>query len=173
MSELLYALVVVAVIALMVARQTRPQRIGGGNRRQLVMPVVMVSLGLGQGHVIDAHHAGVSTALLVAELVVGVLMGVGWALTSRVWTDSDGSAWSRGTKGTAGVWLAGLAARLGIMGAGALAGVHQSYGALLIALGVSFALRAVLLAHRAGVLSPGTAAPYGVAVAGRAGKDRG
>ncbi|MGQ4515487.1 DUF1453 domain-containing protein [Streptomyces sp. DW26H14] len=167
MNELLYALVAVAIIALLIARQTRPQRIGGGGPRWLIGPAVMVFLGLKEGHLVDTHHAGFSAGLLVAELVVGLLMGVGWALTSRVWTDPDGSVWSRGTKATAGVWLAGFAARLAIMGLGALAGVQQSYGALLIALGVSFALRGLLLNQRAGALSPGAGAPYGGGVAGR------
>jgi hypothetical protein len=172
MNELLYALAVVAVVVLLVARQIRPQRIAGGDRRWFVVPAIMVILGLRQGHLVDPHHTAVSGGLLAAELVVGLLMGVGWAFTSRVWTDPDGSVWSRGTKGTAGVWLAGMAARFGIMGLGALAGVHQSYGALLITLGVSFALRSVLLTHRAAALTPGRGAPYGGRVAGRAWKDR-
>ncbi|MCF3962367.1 DUF1453 domain-containing protein [Streptomyces fuscigenes] len=172
MDALLYALVIVGVIVLLVARQARPQRIGGGDRKWLVMPVIMVILGLRQGHIVDAHHSAVSTGLLAAELVVGVLMGFGWAFTSRVWTEADGSRWSRGTKGTAAVWLGGMAARVGIMGLGALAGVHQSEGALLITLGVSFALRSLLLMHRAGALSSRPAASYRGAVADRVWKDR-
>ncbi|GAA3708521.1 DUF1453 domain-containing protein [Streptomyces tremellae] len=152
MSELLYALAAVAVAALIISRQVRPQRIGGGGRRWLVVPAVLVVLGAKQGGVIDPHHTTLSAGLLVAELVIGLLMGAGWAYTSRVWTEPDGSVWSRGTKATAGVWVGGLVARLGLMGVGALAGVHQSTGALLIALGVSFALRGALLLHRGGAL---------------------
>ncbi|WP_030902618.1 hypothetical protein [Streptomyces sp. NRRL F-5126] len=172
MKELLYVLAIIALVVVMVMRQARPRRIGGDARRSFVFPIVMVVLGVREGHLVDADHAGVSVALLAAELLVGVLMGVGWAVTSKVWREQDGSVWSRGTKATAGVWLAGFAGRMGIMGLGALVGIHQSYGALLITLGISFALRSLLLMHRAGALPSGAGASYGGAVAGRAWKDR-
>ncbi|MBP0459626.1 DUF1453 domain-containing protein [Streptomyces montanisoli] len=177
MKELLYVLAIVALVVVMVMRQARPRRVGGGGRRSFALPIVMVVLGVREGHLVDSHHAGVSVALLAAELLVGVLMGVGWAITSKVWREPDGSVWSRGTKATTGVWFAGFACRMAIMGLGALVGIHQSYGALLITLGVSFALRSLLLTHRAGTLSSGTlpsgaGASYGGAAAGRARKDR-
>ncbi|MEW2545439.1 DUF1453 domain-containing protein [Streptomyces sp. NPDC047002] len=167
MNELLYVLAAVAVAVLIIARQVRPQRIGGGGRKWLVVPVVLVVLGAKQGGVIDPHHTALSAGLLAAELVVGLVMGAGWAWTSRVWAEPDGSVWSRGTKATAGVWVGGLVARLALMGLGALAGVHQSTGALLIALGVSFALRGALLLHRGGALSPAGGPSYRGRVADR------
>ena len=75
--------------------------------------------------------------LLGAEVLIGVLMGVGWALTSKTWTEADGTVWSRGTGATAGIWLLGILVRVGLAGLGALAGSAWASGAILLALAAS------------------------------------
>lgn len=173
MNELLYALVIVAAIALLGVRQSRPRRIGGDGRSALVLPAVLVIIGISQGHLIDPHHHALSLGLLAAELVVGLFMGLGWSATSRLWTERDGTVFSRGTRGTALVWLGGIAARGALMGIGAVAGVHQGTGPLLITLGISIALRGLLLMRRAASLSHGSGASYRDGVAQMSWKDRG
>jgi hypothetical protein len=160
MHEILYGLVIVAAVLLMIVRQSRPRRIRTDLRGMVVLPAVMVIIGFSQGGLLDADHSGVSAALLAAEIAVGLLMGVGWAATSRIWIAQDGTAWSRGSKATALIWVAGLLVRVGLMGVGALLGVHESTGPLLIALGVSFAVRGVLLVRRAAGLPTGPGASY-------------
>jgi hypothetical protein len=162
MSSLLTVLAIAVAVVLVLVRQTRPQRITGGGSgyglKWLALPVVLVILAPQQpGGLLDAHHRGMSVALLGVELVVGLLMGVGWAWTSRIWTEQDGSAWARGTKATAAVWVGGIAVRLGLMGIGSLMGVHQGTGALLLALAASVVVRGGLLQLRAR-----SAAPLGV-----------
>lgn len=157
MSALVNVLVIIAAVALIAARQLRPQRITADGRRWLVLPVILVVLALREPGLLDQHHRSLSVLLLGAELLVGLVMGVGWARTSRLWTDQDGTLWSRGTKATIAVWIGGIALRAGLMGIGALAGVHQGTGALLLALAASVLVRRGMLVMRARTARP----PYG------------
>ncbi|MFD7118443.1 DUF1453 domain-containing protein [Streptomyces sp. NPDC059892] len=168
MSSLVNVLVAVAVVALIAARQLKPQRITADGHRWLVLPVILVVIALREPGLLDARDLPLSALLLGAELVVGALMGVGWARTSHVWTERDGSVWSKGTKATAGVWIAGIALRLGLMGVGALIGVRQGTGAILLALAASVLVRRGLLVRRARA----GRASYGDGVATAPWKDR-
>lgn len=155
------ALLILAAVALVVIRQTQPQRMTGSKRWWLV-PVVLGYVGLKGSGVVDTQHETASLVLLGGEIVVGLLMGAAWAWTSRVWTEQDGSVWTRGTKSTAVVWVVGIAARLGLMGAGLLIGIHQGSGALLVALAASLLVRAGILELRAQALRPARALTGGV-----------
>ncbi|MFD5752729.1 DUF1453 domain-containing protein [Streptomyces sp. NPDC127033] len=186
MSSLADALLIAAVVVLVVARQFRAQRVAAGGRRPYVLPVVLVVLALRQPGLLGAHDRPLSLVLLGVELVVGVVMGAGWAWTSRLWTEPDGTVWSKGTRATLAVWAAGIAVRLGLMGAGALLGVHQGSGALMLALASSVLVRQATLTWRvrtaAGAAggdgprgdgtSSGGGAPYGGGVAPAPWKDR-
>ncbi|MFD9821264.1 DUF1453 domain-containing protein [Streptomyces violascens] len=161
MSALFNVLVAVAVVALILVRQFKPQQLGGDGRKWWIIPAVLVFFAVKNGGLVDQHHQAGSIALLGAELVTGVLMGVGWAWTSKIWTEPDGTVWSRGTKATAGIWVLGIALRVGLAGLGALAGIHMGTGALLAALAASLLVRGALLMWRA---RPALT-PYGVAAA--------
>ncbi|MFJ8001939.1 DUF1453 domain-containing protein [Streptomyces sp. NPDC096310] len=149
MSSLIDVLLIAAVVALVVARQARPRRVATGGRGVFLVPAVLVLLALRQPGPLDADDRALSLVLLGAELVVGVAMGVGWARTSRLWAGQDGTVWSKGTRATLLVWVAGIAVRLGLMGVGALLGIHQGSGALILALASSVLVRGVVLARRA------------------------
>ncbi|RDG40071.1 DUF1453 family protein [Streptomyces corynorhini] len=172
--SLVNLLVIVAVVALVVARQIKPQRIRTGGRKWLVAPVVLAAMALREPRLLDPHHTAVAALLIGVELAVGVLIGVGWARTSRVWTGQDGAVWSKGTRATAAVWGVGIAVRLGLMGVGVMLGVHQGSGALLLALAATLLVRGGLLARRAQALRPsgGPAPSYGDHVATAPWKDR-
>jgi hypothetical protein len=154
MSGLLNALVIVAVVGLVIARQLRPRRVAAGGRWWLI-PAVLVVLAIRDGGVLDPAHRDVSIALLSAELLTAAVMGVVWALTTRVWTESDGGAWAQGTRATVSVWVLGIALRVGLYAAGAAAGVHQESGSLLLAIALTLLIRAGVLLRRAqGLESP-------------------
>ncbi|MFD5701146.1 DUF1453 domain-containing protein [Streptomyces lasiicapitis] len=152
------ALLILAAVALVVVRQTQPQRMEGSKRWWLV-PAVLAYFGVKDAGLIDTHHEIGSIALLAGEILVGLLIGAAWARTSRVWTEQDGSVWTRGTKATAAVWAVGIAARLGLMGIGLLIGIHQGAGALLLAFAASLLVRAGLLELRAQTLRSAKAFP--------------
>jgi hypothetical protein len=147
MSGLVSVLVVLAVVALIVVRQVRPQR--AGRSRWWLVPVVLLVLALRGPALLDAHHRTASVLFLAAELLVGVVMGVAWAWTSRIWTEPDGSVWTRGTKATAAVWVGGILLRVGLAALAAVMGIHQGSGTLLLALAGSLLVRSGLLAWRA------------------------
>ncbi|WUS99654.1 DUF1453 domain-containing protein [Streptomyces sp. NBC_00708] len=161
MSGLVNALVIVAVIALVVVRQCSAQRISG-DRRWWVLPAVLLVMALREPGLVDPHHRIVSSVVLGAELMVGLVTGAGWAWTSRVWRAEDGSLWSKGTKATALVWAGGLGLRAALYGIAVALGVHQGSPALMAALAVTLLARAGLLARRGGAIP----APYGGPAAG-------
>ncbi|RCH65274.1 DUF1453 family protein [Streptomyces sp. SDr-06] len=161
MSALFNVLVAVAVVALILVRQFKPQQVGGSGKKWWLVPAALVFFAVKDGGLVDQHHQAGSVALLGAELVTGALMGVGWGWTSKIWTEPDGTVWSRGTKATAGIWVLGIALRVGLAGLGALAGIHLGTGALLLALAASLLVRGGILMWRA---QPALAS-YGVAAA--------
>ncbi|QCX79589.1 hypothetical protein C9F11_29990 [Streptomyces sp. YIM 121038] len=156
MSGFAQVLLIPAVIALVVIRQMKPQRLTDARRWWLV-PAVLTYCGLTESGLIDPGHRAESLALLSGEVLIGLLMGIAWARTSHVWAEQDGSVWSRGTKATAVVWVVGIASRFGLMGIGLLIGIHQGTGALLLALAASLLVRAGLLELRAHTLRSGPA----------------
>ncbi|WP_066946825.1 DUF1453 domain-containing protein [Streptomyces lushanensis] len=168
MSSLVGIVVIVAAVALVAVRQFKPQRIVSGGRGWLVLPVVLTVVALSRPGLTDAHDHFLSVLLLGAELVVGVVVGAGWAWTGRLWTAEDGTVWTRGTGATVAVWTGGIALRAALMGIGALAGVHQGSGALLLALAVSVLVRRGMLVWRARAVLPS----YGHATAAAPWKDR-
>ncbi|MFJ2773123.1 DUF1453 domain-containing protein [Streptomyces sp. NPDC087300] len=150
MSGLANAVVICAVVVLVVARQFKAQQIGA-DRRWWVIPAVLVFMAVRDPDLIDHHHQASSVALLAAELLVALAMGVGWARTSHVWTEADGTQWSKGTKATALVWAVGIGLRVGLFGLGVALDVHQGGPALMLALAATLLVRSGLLMQRANV----------------------
>ncbi|MET8829765.1 DUF1453 domain-containing protein [Streptomyces sp. NPDC004610] len=173
MTGLVDALVIVAVVALVITRQTRPQRIDTARRWWLV-PAILVFLSLRDPGVIDARHHTEAVLLLIAELLVGAAIGAGWACTTRTWVEPDGSVWGKGTKGSLGVWAVGIAVRVGLFGLGAALGVHQGTPTLLLALAATLLIRGGILTVRAQSLTGprGGGPAYGGEVHRAAGKER-
>lgn len=148
MSGLVNALVIVAVIGVVIARQVRPRRVAAGGRWWLV-PVVLVVLAVRDGGLIDSAHRDASIALLGAELAVAVVTGMAWGGTTRMWTAQDGSVWAKGTKATIAVWVLGIAIRISLYAAAAGMGIHQKTGSLLLALAGTLLIRSGVLMLRA------------------------
>ncbi|MFE2532801.1 DUF1453 domain-containing protein [Streptomyces sp. NPDC059371] len=153
MSGLMNATLILAVAAVVIARQFSARRISA-DRRWWIGPAVLAVMALREPGVIDPHHQIEASLLLGMELAVAVAIGAGWAWTTRIWTEPDGVVWSRSTKAAGAVWAAGICLRLGLFGIGTLVGVHQTSSALMLGLAATLLVRSGLLTWRAQSLQP-------------------
>ncbi|GAA3057798.1 CcdC protein domain-containing protein [Streptomyces glomeratus] len=173
MSALVNVLVIVAVAALVIVRQFRARRVDT-DRRWWLLPVILTVVALRGTGILDARHPIESALLLAAELLIGMATGAGWAWTTRIWAEADGAVWSRSTRASVVVWIAGIALRVGLFAFGALLGVHQDSSALLPALAGTLLVRAGILVRRAQSLVPSArpATAYGDGMPRPAWKER-
>jgi hypothetical protein len=146
MHEILSGLLVAAVVVIVVVRRFTARRVDG--RRPWVLPVVIGIIGLAEGKTIDARHTALSAGLLVAEVIIALLLGLGLGATMRVWRESDGSHWSRGTWVTFGIFLASVAVRGGLVAVGDAAGVRPAAGAIMISVAAWLLAQNVVIASR-------------------------
>jgi uncharacterized membrane protein YsdA (DUF1294 family) len=146
MHEALNGLIVAAVIVFVIARRFTRRRVD--ERRMLVIPLVIGGIGIAQGGAIDSHHAALSTGLLAAEIVAALLLGLGLGATMHVWREPGGALWSRGTWATFGVFLASIAIRGGLFGAGYAAGVKPGSGTILISVAAWLLAQNAVIAWR-------------------------
>ncbi|MGW2490391.1 DUF1453 domain-containing protein [Streptomyces sp. NPDC001606] len=153
MSGLANALVIVAVVALVIARQFRARAIDT-DRRWWIVPVVLAALSLSHSGILDPHHRIESGALLVVELLLGVAIGAGWGWTSRVWTAPDGVVWAKSSTASAAVWGVGIALRIGLFALGTALGLHQDSSVLMLGFAATLLVRGAVLAWRAQSLGP-------------------
>ena len=176
MSGLVDALLIVVAVVVVIARQFRASRIDTG-RRWWLLPVVLAVVALREPGLVDAQHRTASIALLTAELLIGLAIGAGWAWTSRIWAEADGSVWSRSTRASGAVWAVGIGLRAGLFALGAVLGVHQDSSALLLALAATLLVRSGTLDWRARSLNTASAAvapvpAYGQPMVRSSGKER-
>ncbi|MFJ3622538.1 DUF1453 domain-containing protein [Streptomyces iakyrus] len=154
MSGFVDAVVIVVVAAAVIARQFRARRIDG-ERRWWVLPVILVAFALREPVMLDAHHHTASALLFGAELLVGLATGAGWAWTTRIWVEPDGTVWSRSSTASVAVWAVGIGLRIGLFALGTAVGVRQDSSALLLGLAGTLLVRAGILARRGQSLRPG------------------
>ncbi|MFE9247852.1 DUF1453 domain-containing protein [Streptomyces sp. NPDC007088] len=154
MSGLSAILLVGVAVVLVAARLVRAQPVGGGRSRWWIVPVVLAFLALREPGLVDSSHESASLALLAVEVVVGLAIGAGWAWTSRVWADEDGTVWAKGTRASAGIWGGGILVRAALFGVGTALGLHQDSSTLLLALAVTLLARGAVLSRRAALLGP-------------------
>ncbi|MEU6590407.1 DUF1453 domain-containing protein [Streptomyces sp. NPDC046881] len=147
MSGLVNVLVIVAVAAIVIARQFRARAIDT-DRRWWLLPVVLAAVALREPGALDAHHRIESAALLAVELLIGLATGVGWGWTTRIWTAPDGVLWTRSTKASVAVWAVGIALRTGVFALGSALGLHQDSSALMLGLAGTLLVRGGILAWR-------------------------
>ncbi|MET9764476.1 DUF1453 domain-containing protein [Streptomyces sp. NPDC006372] len=153
MSGLVDALVIVVVAVLVITRQFRASRIDG-ERRWWLLPVILAVVALREPGILDPRHHTASVLLLAAELLVGLATGAGWAWTTRIWAEPDGTVWSKSSAVSLLVWAVGIGLRAGLFALGAATGVHQDSSALLLGLAVTLLVRAGILAWRGQLLRP-------------------
>ncbi|MEU4204287.1 DUF1453 domain-containing protein [Streptomyces sp. NPDC045456] len=154
MSDLLNVLVIVAVIALVVVRQFKPQRLTSEGRSWWLLPAVLGFLAVREPGLIDSAHPTGSAALLAVGVVLGLLTGAAWAWTTRIWTDADGQVWSAGRVVTAVAWVLGAGLRFGLYGVAVLVGVHLGTQATMLSVAATLLARTGTLMWRAQQLRP-------------------
>ncbi|MEU3859386.1 DUF1453 domain-containing protein [Streptomyces sp. NPDC028722] len=148
MSGLVNALVIVAVVGTVLARQLRAHTLDT-DRRWWLLPLVLAVVALREPGILDAHHRVESAALLAVELLIGLATGAGWGWTTRIWTAPDGTVWTRSTKASVAVWGVGIALRAGLFALGSALGLHQDSSALMLGLAGTLLVRGGILAWRA------------------------
>ncbi|WP_037856749.1 DUF1453 family protein [Streptomyces sp. NRRL S-340] len=153
MSGLVNVLVIVAVAAVVITRQFGARRLDA-DRRWWLMPVILAVVALRDPGLIDAHHRTAASLLLAAELVIGLGIGAGWAWTTRIWAEPDGTVWTKSTRASMAVWAGGIILRAGLFGWGALLGLHQGSPALMLALAATLLVRSGVLVQRTRALAP-------------------
>ncbi|MGP2436877.1 DUF1453 domain-containing protein [Streptomyces sp. JW3] len=175
MSGVVDALAIMVVVGVVISRQLRPSRINT-EKRWWIAPVVLGLVALRQPGLLGADHHTASAALLGTELLLGAAVGAGLAWTTRIWTEADGTVWSKGTRATASVWGAGIAVRAAVFVLGSVLGVHQDTSALLLAVAATLLARSATLAWRLSTVRPAVpaAAGYGAGLprSAPAGKER-
>ncbi|MFC5723662.1 DUF1453 domain-containing protein [Streptomyces gamaensis] len=154
MSETVDVLVIVAVLALVLARQFRPQKVTADSRRWWLLPAVLLVVAVREPGLLDAGHPTASAALLAGGVLAGLVTGAAWAWSTRVWADRSGAIWAQGGRATAAIWLGGVALRLGLHGLGALAGVHQGGPATMLTMAAALLARSGVVSLRARGLRP-------------------
>ncbi|MEV5175880.1 DUF1453 domain-containing protein [Streptomyces flaveolus] len=159
MPGLVNALVIVAVVAIVIARQFRARAIDT-DRRWWLLPVILAFVSLREPGILDAHHRAESAGLLVVELFIGLVTGVGWGWTTRIWTAPDGVVWGKSSKASGAVWIVGIALRVGVFALGSALGVHQDSSALMLGLAGTLLVRGGILAWRAqSIAAPSQSVP--------------
>ncbi|MFF7788020.1 DUF1453 domain-containing protein [Streptomyces sp. NPDC007991] len=153
MSGLVDTLVIVVVAMLVIARQFRATPIDG-ERRWWLLPAVLAVVALREPGILDDRHQTASALLLGAELLVGLATGAGWAWTTRIWSEPNGTVWSKSSTASVAVWGVGIGLRVGLFALGAAMGVHQDSSALLLGLAGTLLVRAGILAWRGRLLRP-------------------
>ncbi|MDH6143109.1 MULTISPECIES: CcdC protein domain-containing protein [Kitasatospora] len=141
-------IIIIAVMALIVSRQFRAQKLDDG-RRFWLLPLILGAIALSDHKLIDSAHRTESVALLAGSIVVMLAMGSVWGWTVRLWRESDGSIWMKGTGATLAAWIGLIAVRLGVYALGSALHVHQASSGLLLTLGVLLLTRGAVLKWRA------------------------
>ncbi|MFI9330865.1 DUF1453 domain-containing protein [Kitasatospora sp. NPDC052868] len=166
MSTFVNVVAVIAVMALVVGRQMRAQRLDT-ERRFWVLPLVLGGLALRDPQLIDHEHTAQSAVLLGCGLVAVLAMGSVWGWTVRLWRAEDGTLWARGTRATLAAWAGMVVIRAGIYGTGTALHVHQTGSALLLGLAVLLLARTLVVNWRARMLEVPEAAAEPVPVRSR------
>ncbi|MES4890458.1 DUF1453 domain-containing protein [Streptomyces sp. NPDC096012] len=148
MSGFVNALMIVAVAGVVIVRQFRARPITT-DRRWWLVPVILSVVALREPGLLDTHHRTESVVLLGAELLIGLAIGAGWALTTRVWTAADGVVWTKSTKASGAVWAGGIVLRAGAFAVGAWLGLHQDSAGLMLGLAGTLLVRGAILTLRA------------------------
>lgn len=149
MSGTLNIVVITGVIALVFIRQFAAQRLSSEGKAWWLIPVVLTVMAVRQPGLVDPAHHVASAVLLSLEILIGLACGAGWAWTTRIWTDEDGAVWTKGSWAAAGVWLCGMALRVGLLGIAAAMGIHQGSAATMLSVAAMLLTRAGVTAWRA------------------------
>ncbi|MFG2698723.1 DUF1453 domain-containing protein [Kitasatospora sp. NPDC051984] len=154
MTALSDVLIAVAVIVLVVGRQLRARRLDT-ERRFWLLPLVLAAVALRDPVLIDPQHKTAAAVIVGCSLITTVGMGCAWGWTVRIWRESDGALWTKGTASTAFAWVGAILIRAGWYGVAVALHIHQSNSVLLLSLGLLLLTRSVAIQWRAKHLDGG------------------
>ncbi|WP_030990477.1 hypothetical protein [Streptomyces sp. NRRL S-1813] len=149
MSGLLNIVVITAAVAWVVVQQFTAQRVSLEGKKWWLIPVVLTVMSVRQPGLMDSERPTASAVLLGVEILIGLACGVGWAWTTRLWTEADGTAWAKGGWAAVGVWFCGMALRVGLMGIAAAMGIHQGSAATMLSVAAMLLTRTGVTTWRA------------------------
>ncbi|MGH8879420.1 MAG: DUF1453 domain-containing protein [Stackebrandtia sp.] len=155
MEQILISLVIVAFVVLVIVRRFATRRLGSESKL-LVIPLIAAVAGVLQGDLVDPHHKLLSEGLLCVGIVAAAALGTGIGYSMRIWRDTTGTVWSRGTWLTIVVLAATVLVRVGLIVVGIAVGVGAGTGAILLFLAAWLLAQNVVLAWRARTLSATT-----------------
>ncbi len=149
MPNAAYLLIGLAVLVLVIVRQTRVRRIDRG-RKLWITPLVLAVISF-DGGLLDPRHRLFSAAFLAVSGVLALATGVLRGVTVRVWRDIEGVLWTQGTRWTLAAWVLSIALRAGVEGAQYLAGLPLRYNTFVLFLALTLAGQNAVVAWRAGL----------------------
>ncbi|WP_033213303.1 CcdC protein domain-containing protein [Kitasatospora phosalacinea] len=149
MTALSDVLIAVAVIVLVLGRQLRARRLDTERRFWLIPLVLAAAAALRDPVLLDPHHRAAAAVLVAGSMLTTAGMGCVWGWTVRIWRETDGSVWSKGTTATAFAWVGALLLRAAWYGVGGALHVHQSGSVLLLSLGLLLLVRSAAVQWRA------------------------
>ncbi|HEU0238397.1 MAG TPA: hypothetical protein VFR11_03855 [Micromonosporaceae bacterium] len=145
--NVLQIVIVAAVVVWMIVRRFAGSPV---QAKSLVAPLALTAYGiiaLNQG--MHGHFTGADDAMLALDAVAGLLAGLARGATIKLYV-RDGHLWQRYTIVTLGVWLAFIAARVGIAASGNVIGAALPVGGSIIAaFGVSMLVESFVVQQRA------------------------
>ncbi len=147
MTALSDVLIAAAVIVLVVGRQLRARRLDT-ERRFWLLPLVLAAVALRDPVLIDPHHRVAAAVLLAGSMLTTAGMGCAWGWTVRIWRETDGALWTKGTTATVFAWVGAILIRAAWYGVGAALHVHQSSSVLLLSLGLLLLVRSAAVQWR-------------------------
>lgn len=136
------------VVGWILSRQMAPRAVRSSPKGAVIITVIGL---VSAAQFVDHHHlSAVAVATMVASAVVGVVFAVARGFTIRVWRDEQGVLMSRGTGATLVLWIAGLAAHVGL---DLLAGHGAGSATIVLYIGTMLLAQLLVVQWRAGALT--------------------
>ena len=149
----------VAFAAFVISRQVRRRKVTA--RGLVILPVWFLALALLVDHAALARlHSVAAAGFFAAGIAFAGVMGALRFRTLRVWHAADGP-WCEGDWRTGALWVATIAARVGLFVLAAHLGATEGAGEAMVYVAVTLGVQNVLLARRAGLLPAARAAAAG------------
>jgi hypothetical protein len=140
-------LIVAAVVIWMIVRRFAGSPV---QSKSFVAPIALTAYGLIElNQQLHGHITAKDIAMLAVEAAIGLVAGFGRGKTIRLYL-RGGQLWQRYTLVTLGVWVAFVAARIGVAAAGNVIGAALPMGAtVMAAFGVSMLVESFVVQQRA------------------------
>lgn len=142
---------IVAILALTVwaiYKQTVTAEVKGPSRFK--MAIIYAAAGVAVGG-FDLPSGTAGWALIAAGVALSLVVGLFRGHLTRVWADTDGRVWRRGTSVTVGLFVALIAVKFALGALASLRGIDDGagFGEVLVMIAVMIAVQAEIIWRRA------------------------